>query len=178
MSDEETYLNPPASGGGFRIGPATPGGFPTASAEPHGAPVATAALSKAVSRAQHRGGHRFKALASGNQRRGVMNGAERAYAAFLEQQRLAGEIRFWDYERQRTIVTHPAEGVGVNYTPDFVVILADGTIAYDDVKGTGVDNDASLVRAKAAAEICWYFRYRIVKKQTKAQGGGWKVTEL
>lgn len=107
-----------------------------------------------------------------------MNRTEREYAAHLEAQRLAGEIRFWDYERLRAIVTHPSEGVGVNYTADFLVILADGTIALDDVKGTGIDNDASLVRAKAAAEVCWYFRWRIAKKQTKAQGGGWTVREL
>jgi hypothetical protein len=128
----------------------------------------------------HQRTDRFAGLDRGAVRqRGVMNGTERKYADELETQRLAGEIASWKFEAMKLRLSSPAEGVrAIWLTIDFLVVEADGSERLDEVKGSGPDNDASIVRLKTAAELYPHKRIRLVKRQPKAAGGGWKITEL
>lgn len=132
-------------------------------------------------------GNRFKGLDRGNERiRGRMNATEAEYAAELETRKRLGEIADYKFEEVGLRLTTPPEGKAVVYWPDFVVYVPvgvdeDGCVVHEqhviDVKGSGPDNDASIVRLKCAAERhpCW--RFFRVKKQRKRDGGGWHVTE-
>lgn len=63
------------------------------------------------------------------------------------------------------------------YTPDFMVLLSDGTIEFHEVKGSwkAPGQDDSRVKIKVAAEIFPWFVFRsvVVKKKPKKAGGGW-----
>lgn len=124
-------------------------------------------------------GNRFTTLSRGLIRqRGVMNRAETKWAEELEAQKLGGVIADWWYEPLTLRLSHPDSGQPAKLTPDFLVLMTDGTTYLDDVKGSGPDDNASMVRMKAAAELYPLWRFRIVKRQTKKQGGGWKITEV
>lgn len=96
------------------------------------------------------------------------------------------EERFeaWLYERPE-VVTHGFEPLrfaianGGNYTPDYVVVLEDGTVEIWEVKPScGWLNESSKVRWKAAAES-WaggLFVFRAAVEKRKKDGGGWDVT--
>lgn len=116
-----------------------------------------------------KGGNRFQYLSKGRRsERGVMNKTEAKYA---EELKLDPDVhRFW-FEPFSLRLTAPAEGQPARFTPDFLVLMNDGTTYVDDVKGTGIDNEASYVRAKCAAELYPLWLFRIVKQQTKKAGG-------
>ena len=120
-----------------------------------------------------RSGSRFAGLARGDvKKRGVMNKTEARYAAGLEQD--PEVLAFW-YEPANWRLTYPPKGDGeraMTYTPDFMVLYADGVVAMDDVKGSGPPNDASIVRIKAAAELIPCFKWRLCTEQAKKKGGG------
>lgn len=100
-------------------------------------------------------------------RPGDMNKTEQAYADHLEARRLAGEILWWAYEpwkfrlADRTFIT-----------PDFGVMLQDGTLEIHETKGHMRDDAA--VKLKVGAEQHWMFRWRLVKKVN----GGWDIREI
>lgn len=123
--------------------------------------------------------HRFAGLNRGLVRtRGEMNATERRYANELESRRLAGEIADWWFEPFSLRLTHPPEGQPARVTVDFMVLMPSGLVFLDDTKGSGLDNPASIVALKCAAELFPLWRFRIVKERTKKQGGGWEVREL
>lgn len=127
--------------------------------------------------------HRFAGLNRGLRRkRGEMNDTEAAYAAELEQRRLAGEIADWWFEPFSIRLTHPPEGNPCRLTPDFMVLMNSGLVFIDDTKGSGPDNEASIVRMKCAAELFPLWRFRIVKHRKSADikrdGRRWDITEL
>jgi hypothetical protein len=61
------------------------------------------------------------------------------------------------------------------YTPDFVVMAADGVLECHEVKGHWQDD--ARVKIKVAASL-YPFRFFAVKKQTRKNGGGWDVEEF
>ena len=63
------------------------------------------------------------------------------------------------------------------YTPDFFVLLSDGTIEFHEVKGSwkAPGQEDSRVKIKVAAEMFPWFVFRsvVVKRRPKSLGGGW-----
>lgn len=162
-ANEPRYINPPRGGWQKGEGPA----------------IDARQVAAALRKQKRRVGHRFQALSRGRiAERGVMNQTEKLYAAELAQQVRAGQVARWWFEPFSLRLSRPAAGQPARLTIDFMVLLPDGTTYLDDTKGTGVDNDAQRVAMKCAAEQYPLWIFRIVKRQTKAQGGGWKVTEL
>lgn len=100
---------------------------------------------------------------------GVMNRTEERYADTLQARKLAGEIVEWLFE---SVTLKLADNL--RYTPDFCVYLADGTVDFIDVKGTGPIDDKSIVKIKAAAERFFWFTFAMDVEQPKKLGGGFK----
>lgn len=122
------------------------------------------------------GGSRFAGLSKGRiAERGVRNKTESEYERLLQADPDVAEIRF---EPMTLRISHPPVGQPAKYTPDFLIVMVDGTTYIDDVKGSGPDDNASIVRVKAAAELFPFWIFRIAKKQRVRDGGGFKVTEV
>lgn len=113
------------------------------------------------------GGNRFSRLATGlNRKRGEMNLTEAAYERHvLERDKAAGKVLDWWFEPLTVRLPHPETGQPAKYTPDFMVLSADGTVFMDDVKGSGPDDPAAIVRIKCAAELFPLFVWRLAKQQ-------------
>ena len=117
-------------------------------------------------------------FAPGRARRaeGAMSGPERARARELETDRQAGLIREWHYEPLSFRL-----GRGLSYTPDFLVIDADGLLTAEEVKGKAGWLDAkSKVKWKAAGERYRWLRFVALVERKKAERtdlpmGRWKV---
>lgn len=101
-------------------------------------------------------------------KRGKMNGAERKYDEVLNCRKLRGEI-FWYAFEAITLVLAP----DTRYTPDFIIMLADGTIEIHEVKGWM--EEAAFVRLKVAASL-FPFIFRLVKIRPKKLGGSFQIT--
>lgn len=101
---------------------------------------------------------------------GKMNKAEAEYAAMLETQRITGEI--WGYFFERFTLKLADD---TRYTPDFVVVLRDGELRIDEVKGF-MEEDA-WVKFKVASEL-FPFSFRLAKKRAKRDGGGWVFNDF
>jgi hypothetical protein len=111
--------------------------------------------------------------------RGVMNKTETEFAETVLDIRLAaGEITQYWYEAVTLKLTDKTPGGrrGIRYTADFMVWLDGGGIELFEVKGTGVSTTADLNRVKLAADK-YPFRFFVATKQTKADGGGFKIEE-
>jgi hypothetical protein len=124
-------------------------------------------------------GHRFSGLSKGRTgKRGVMNKTETEFAEVLEAAKASGTIiDFW-FEPFSLRLSAPPEGQPARYTPDFMTLYPDGLTVIDDVKGSGPDDPAAIVRIKTAAEIFPLWKFCIVKKQTKKNGGGFIIKEV
>lgn len=57
------------------------------------------------------------------------------------------------------------------YTPDFTVIMTDGSIEIHEIKG--FRRDDALVKFKVAADQYPWIRWIMVEKRSRAKGGGW-----
>lgn len=122
------------------------------------------------------GGSRFDVLSRGLVReRGKMNATETEYAGLLK---LDAQVCAWWFEPFSLRLSHPETGQPATYSPDFMVLHDDGTTFIDDVKSSGLDDPASIVRLKASAELYPLWRFRIAKKQRVRDGGGFKITEV
>jgi hypothetical protein len=111
-------------------------------------------------------------------RRSGMNATERSYADHLDGLRAAGEILWWRFEPWTLRVTeNAAEGDkrAVRLTPDFGVMLPDGTLQCHEVKGYA--GETGMLRLKAAAEV-FPFEFCLVTKRRKRDGGGFSVERL
>lgn len=86
-----------------------------------------------------------------------MNKTEAAWCARLEVARLAGEVLEYRFEAMKLRLAN-----NTFYTPDFMVILADTTIRFDEVKGFWRDD--ARVKIKVAAEQFPWFRFQAVSK--------------
>jgi hypothetical protein len=116
-------------------------------------------------RAAARAGKPFK-------RNGVKNGTEQEYENLhLRARQAAGEVAEWWYEGITLKL-----GAELRYTPDYLVLLANGELEVVEVKGSFVRDDA---RAKLIAAAERYpFRFYMAQKQAKKHGGGWIITEI
>lgn len=111
-----------------------------------------------------------------------MNSAETAYSEVLDIDQRAGRIHHYWFEGISVRLSHPPKGQPATYTPDFMILMPDGTTIIDDVKASYRDR-AGDVRIKAAAELFPLWTWRIVemKKRNKRDGGGYvieKITEV
>jgi len=88
-------------------------------------------------------------------RYGKMNGLETRWAQHLDLQLTAGKILHWAFEPEKFRLAD-----GAYYTPDFRVILPDGTIRFDECKG--FRREAAIVRLKVAADQHPY-QFQLVK---------------
>ncbi len=109
---------------------------------------------------------RAKASKPGRQP-GEMNKTETKYARVLDERRAAGEVAAWWYESV-TLKLAPS----THYRPDFLVMLADGSLEVHEVKGGFVQEDA-WIKTKVAAAM---FPFRFVVAQWR--GRQWNLTEL
>lgn len=106
-------------------------------------------------------------LALGRLKQGQMNKTEAEYERRL----------FW-LLKDGSILWYKFEGIKFRladktfYTPDFVVMRADGIIEVQEVKGRWMDD--ARVKIKVAAEM-YPFRFIAVMKKAKKLGGGWRV---
>jgi hypothetical protein len=97
-----------------------------------------------------------------------MNKTEARYAEQLQLRLLAGEVAWFAYEAL-TLKLAP----DTRYTPDFVVMLSDGTLECHEVKG--FFRDDAKVKVKVAAEK-FPLRFVVARERPKKLGGGWEVT--
>ena len=106
----------------------------------------------------------------GRRRDGEMNKTETAYAMHLERRRLCGEIDRFDFEAEKLRLADRTF-----YTPDFRVVLSDGSVEFHEVKGFWEDD--ARVKIKVAAE-CHPYRFVAVRVVAKKNGGGWAQEEF
>jgi hypothetical protein len=90
-------------------------------------------------------------------KRGRMNKTEEAYSRYLEYGRQSGEIRQWMFEPIKLRLAKKTW-----YTPDFLVIRSDGSVAFHEVKGFWRDD--ARVKIKVATEIYPMFRFVAVQR--------------
>lgn len=86
----------------------------------------------------------------------------------MEEQRHAGEIVRWYFEPMSLRLAK-----GSSYKPDFMVIDAEGLVEFHETKG--FMREAANVRLKVAAEKFPEFVFRLIRKRTKKDGGGFDV---
>lgn len=110
------------------------------------------------------------AFALGRLKTGQMNKTEAAYSAQLNHRLIAGEILWFKFEGLKLRLAD-----NTFYSPDFFVMLADGSLEAHEVKGFMQDDAA--VKIKVAAEL-YPFRFYLVKVAAKKDGGGFTVTEV
>lgn len=95
-----------------------------------------------------------------------MNRTEAAYASILATKQTLGDVRWWGYQTVTLVIAE-----GVRYTPDFPVILADGTLEFHEVKGGFIRDDAR-VKLRVAAR---HTPFRFVLAQYKNKATGWTI---
>lgn len=87
---------------------------------------------------------RVRAL--GRMKQGAMNKTEAAYARLLETRKSAGEIAWYKFEGLKFRLAD-----NTFYTPDFAVMLSDGSMELHEVKGYWQDD--ARVKIKIAADL-------------------------
>lgn len=92
-----------------------------------------------------------------------MNKLEARYADALNAR---GDVALWMYEAVKFRLAD-----GAYYTPDFLVVLKDGTVEIHETKG--FLREAARVRVKVAARL-YPFPFRMVKWAA----GAWQSTEV
>lgn len=108
--------------------------------------------------------------ALGRLKAGQMNKTEQAYAQSLEARKAAGGILWYRFEGIKLRLAD-----NTFYSPDFVVMLADGTLECHEVKGFWQDD--ARVKIKVAADQ-YPMRFIAVKVRTRKNGGGWDTEEF
>jgi hypothetical protein len=108
--------------------------------------------------------------ALGRLKTGQMNKTEAEYGKLLELRKQAGEVLWYLFEGVKLRLAD-----NTFYSPDFTVMLADGTMEIHEVKGHWEDD--ARVKIKVAAER-FPFRFIAVKKRPKKDGGGWATEVL
>jgi len=111
-----------------------------------------------------------KLQALGRLKAGQMNKTEQAYASTLQQRQHAGEVAWFKFEGIKLRLAD-----NTFYSPDFAVMLADGSMEMHEVKGHW--QDGARAKIKIAADM-YPFRFVAVKVQPKKAGGGWAVEEF
>lgn len=110
---------------------------------------------------------RMQAL--GRMKVGAMNKTETAYAATLEQRKQAGEVVWFKFEGMKFRLAD-----NTFYTPDFVVLLADGALEAHEVKGArAIFQDDAKAKVKIAADM-YPLAFVVAFPIPKNKGGGWE----
>lgn len=104
-------------------------------------------------------------LALGRLKAGELNRTELAYQAVLQARKDAGEVAWFRFEGIKVRLAD-----GCFYTPDFAVMLADGSMEMHEVKGYWIGD--AKTKIKVAAEQ-YPFRFVAVRQLPKKEGGGW-----
>lgn len=99
--------------------------------------------------------------------KGTMTGLEKRWAAALDARQTDGEVEWYGFE----CATLKLAG-DTRYTPDFMVMLADGTLEFHETKG--FMEEAAFVRIKVAADK-FPFRFVLIRARSKKDGGGLDV---
>ena len=97
---------------------------------------------------------------------GTMNKTEKSYSILLEARLQAGEIAWYSFEPMKLRLAK-----ATFYEPDFLVMLADGTLEFHEVKGFWEDD--ARVKIKVAAEKFGIFVFVGVTVD-RASPTGWK----
>ncbi len=97
---------------------------------------------------------------------GQMNGLETRYSQVLEA-RKSSDVEWWAFEAIKLRLAKKTF-----YTPDFLVMLKDGTLEVHEVKGFWEDD--ARVKIKVAASL---FPFRFFGK-TYSKREGWKTEEF
>jgi hypothetical protein len=108
--------------------------------------------------------------ALGRLKTGQMNQTETEYGKLLALKKQAGEVAWYLFEGVKLRLAD-----NTFYTPDFFVMLADGTLEAHEVKGFWQDD--ARAKIKIAAEH-FPFRFIAVKKKAKKEGGGWSIEDF
>lgn len=98
---------------------------------------------------------------------GEMNKLEGAMAEHLKMLERSGEVAEWWFEG---ITLRLAKLT--RYTPDFLVLMADGVLECWEVKGHWEDD--ARVKIKVAAEM-FPLRFKAFTPRPKRDGGGWNI---
>lgn len=113
-----------------------------------------------------------KYYAKGRLKSGLLNRTEANYEAYLKALYQAGDILWYKFEGIRLVLSQ-----GCTYTPDFVVMLKDGTIELHEVKGSkALFRDDAKVKVKMAASL-FPFRIKVVYPRRKLAGWDEEVFE-
>lgn len=112
---------------------------------------------------------KWKLKGRGRQPKTGMNKLEADYAAILKARQQAGEILWFTYEGIKFRLAD-----NTFYTPDFAVMMADGTIEIHETKGGFIRDDA-MVKLKVAASL---YPFRFVMAQRKNKREGWVYKEF
>lgn len=113
-----------------------------------------------------------------------MNRTEQLYASHLEIQKHLGNVAWWDFEAVKLRL-----GDDCYFIPDFIIMLADGSIEVHDTKGTqkhytkkagehfvGRIEDDAQVKMRACAER-YPFKFYTAFRLPEKQGGTWMKKE-
>ncbi|MBB4066778.1 DUF1064 domain-containing protein [Gellertiella hungarica] len=106
-------------------------------------------------------------LALGRLKTGEMNKTEAAYAAHLENEKLAGRVVWFEFDCFKFRLAD-----NTFYTPDFAVMLSTGHLEMHEVKGFWQDD--ARVKIKVAADL-FPLRFIAVRPLPKKDGGGWSI---
>jgi hypothetical protein len=99
-----------------------------------------------------------------------MNKTEAAYASHLGLLQSAGEILWYKFEAIKLRLAD-----NTFYSPDFLVMGANGSLEVHEVKGFWEDD--ARVKIKVAASL-FPFRFIAITANSKKNGGGWKTEEF
>ena len=102
---------------------------------------------------------------------GQKNKTEDQYEAMLKDRLSQGVIAAYKFEPMKLRLADLT-----SYTPDFMVITAEGHVEFHEVKGFWTDD--ARVKIKVAAELFPWFKFVAVQKEALKRGGGWKIEEF
>jgi len=109
----------------------------------------------------------FATRALGRLPAGTMNKTEAAYAAFLDTLIACKDVLWFKFEGVKLRLAD-----NTFYSPDFIVLRADGSLECHEVKGHWEED--ARVKIKVAASI-YPMQFIAVQALAKSKGGGWKV---
>lgn len=110
---------------------------------------------------------KFATRALGRLKTGQMNKTEEAYGRFLDTLIACQDVLWWKFEGVKLRLAD-----NTFYSPDFLVLRADGSLECHEVKGFW-QGDAR-VKIKVAADL-YPMQFIAVQALAKSKGGGWKV---
>lgn len=101
---------------------------------------------------------------------GEMNKTEAEYAEILATRQHLGEILWYTYEGLTFKLADDTR-----WTPDFCMMMADGTMEVHEVKGFW--RDGAKMKIKVAARL-FPFRFLAVRKRSRKEGGGFEEMDF